>query len=137
MSAPNASTVSHESVLIAYRWPREQPASALPDDIVALCSTSDTPLEYAPRVTGYIYRGRVALDDLGEALASDATAVTFFKITATAMQTDRLAARAAEPTGCSEGAAMVVWRPLLDISFSDLADAEGQRRGLCAHLHAL
>ena len=32
---------------------------------------------------------------------------------------------------------MVVWSPLSGISFSALADAEGQRRGLNAHLQAL
>ena len=36
MSVPNGSAASDESVLIAYRWPRTQPASDLPKDIVAL-----------------------------------------------------------------------------------------------------
>ena len=98
MSAPNASTVSHESVLIAYRWPRTHPASDLPNDIVDLCP-SETPLERVRRVTGYICRGPVALDDVEEPLASETRAVTFFRLTATARQTQRLAARAAEPTG--------------------------------------
>ena len=136
MSAPNASAVSHESVLIAYRWPFAQPASDLPHDLVALCPP-ETPLELAPRVTGYICSGRVALDDLEEASPSDATAVSFFRMMATAMQTRRFAARAAEPRSCCEGRAMVVWSPLSGISFSELAAAEGQRRGLSAHLLAL
>ena len=103
------------------------------------CGTlpSEAPLELVPRVRGYICRGRVRLDDLEEPPASDATAVAFFRLMATAVQTLRLAARAAEPTGCCQGAAMVVWSPLSDISFTELAAAEGHRRGLCAHLQAL
>ena len=79
----------------------------------------------------------MALEDSGEALASDATAVTFFRITATARQTQRLAARAAEPIACCEGKAMVVWSRLSGISFNELAAAEGQQLGLNAHLQAL
>ena len=59
---------------MAYRWPRAQPVSGFPDDIVALCP-SESPLELAPRVTGYICRGRVALDDL-EDLRSEIVAPT-------------------------------------------------------------
>ena len=132
MSAPNACAVSPESVLIAYRWPRTKAASLLPSDILALCPP-ETRLGLTPCVTRYICRGRVALDVPGDARASDGTAVTFFGITATARQTQGLAARAAEPTGCCGGGAVVVWSPLSDISFSELAAAEGQRRGFITH----
>ena len=137
MSAPNASAASDESVLIAYRWPATYPASDLPADIVALCP-SDPPLERVPRVTGYILRGRVALGALNQNhVPPDTTAVTFFRITATAEQTERLAACAAEPIACCGGSAMVVWSRFSNISFNELADAEGLLLGLNAHLVAL
>ena len=103
---------------------------------MALCP-SEPLLDHARRFTGYICRGRVTVDTLEEVPPSDATAVTFFRITATAMQTQLLAARAVEPTACCGGSAMVVWRRLSDISFDDLAAPEGLRRGLNAHLQAL
>ena len=95
MSAPNASAASDGLVLFAYRWPRTQPASDPPKDIVALGKDE--------------YQHGGWEEALEEVPPSDATAATFFRITATAKEIQRLAARAAGPTACREGRAMVAW----------------------------
>ena len=99
MSTSNEGNGYKESVLIAYGWSRQKPATDLPDEIVALCPADLDPLEL-PRATGYIHRKRVPTELLSEPPPHFATAVTFFRITATIEQTRQLSHYDEWPKSC-------------------------------------
>ena len=64
MSARDARDDLVESVLIAYGWPRAQDVPILPEDAMARWPP-EAPLADVPRVTGYIYRRKMAGDSGG------------------------------------------------------------------------
>ena len=86
-----------ESVLIAYGWSRKKPATDLPDDILDLCPR-DLSSTLMPRATGFIHTKRVPEECLSDPPSDLATAVTFFRITATVEQTRQLRGYAEWPT---------------------------------------
>ena len=133
MSTSNEGIGYMESVLIAYGWSRTKPTDDLPDDIVALCP-GDLSLALMPRVTGFIHRQRVPKADLNDPPSALATAVTFFRITASVEQTRKLGHSAKWPILCRRGSAMVTWTLLSDIEFTQLYDAKVIEMGLLAAL---
>ena len=133
MSTSNEGIGYRDLVLIAYGWSCDELTTDLPGDIVALCPV-DLCLHMLPRATGFIHRKPVPKEFLSAPPADLATAVTFFRITATVEQTRQLSDYGEWPARCQRGTAMVTWTLLSGISFHQLNDARVIEKGLCAAL---